>query len=157
MFLAIATRPDIAAAVRKLTTFISRPGQAHWNAAKRVLRYLKGTKTLGITYVKENNFDKHDVLQGYSDTSFNQDIDAKLITGYVFSSAGTMVTWGSRKQGLMALSATEAECLMLIEAMQEALWLHTLLNDLSFTQMVPTPIEEDNQSTIALTENPQFH
>ena len=73
------------------------------------------------------------------------------------SSAGAAVTWGSQKQGLMALLATEAECLTLTEATQEASWLRTLLNDLSFTQMVPTPIEEDNQSTIALTEIPQFH
>ena len=157
MFLAIATRPDISATVRKLTTFISRPGQVHWNAAKRVLRYLKGAKTLGITYVKDQNFDRKNVLQGFSDASFNTDTDAKSVTGYAFTSAGGAVTWGSRKQGLMALSATEAECLALTETTQEAMWLRTLLDNLSLKQMVPTSIEEDNQGTIALTENPQFH
>ena len=57
MFLAIARRPDIASTVRKLAVFVSRPGQAHWITAKRVLRYLKGAKTLGIVYVKEHDFD----------------------------------------------------------------------------------------------------
>jgi len=51
MFPAIATRVDIACTVRKLAVYISRPGQAHWKAAKCVLRYLKRTETLGITYL----------------------------------------------------------------------------------------------------------
>lgn len=57
MFLVIAMRPDIANAVRKLASYVSRPGEIYWKVAKRVLRYLKGTKTLGITYVKEFDLD----------------------------------------------------------------------------------------------------
>ena len=57
----------------------------------------------------------------------------------------------------MALSVTKAECLALTETTQEAMWLHTLLDNLGLKQTVPTPIEEDNQGTLALTENPQFH
>ena len=157
MFLAIATRPDIASTVRKLAVFISRPGQAHWIAVKRVLRYLKGTKTLGIVYVKEHDFDAREILQGYSDASFNSETDAKSVSGYAFISASGAITWGSRKQGLTALSATEAECLALTEATQEAIWLRTLLEELGFPQTAPTPIQEDNQGTIALAANPQFH
>jgi hypothetical protein len=96
-------------------------------------------------------------MSWFLDASFNLDTDAKSVTGYAFTSAGGAVTWGSRKQGLMALLATEAECLALTKTMQEAMWLRTLLDNLSLKQMVPTSIEEDNQGTIALTENPQFH
>jgi hypothetical protein len=132
MFLAVATRPDIACAVSRLAAYISRPGELHWIAAKRVLRYLKGTKTLGIQYVKSNDFIKEKVLTGYSDASFNSESEAKSVTGYVFLAAGGAITWGSRKQGLTALSATEAECLALTEATQEAVWLRTLCNELGF-------------------------
>jgi hypothetical protein len=156
MFLTTATRPDIACAVRKLATYISRPGQAHWIAAKRILRYLKGTRTLGVTFVRDNNPDKRSLLRGYSDASFNSESDGKSVTGYVFTSAGGSITWGSRKQGLTALSTTEAECLALTETAQEAVWLRTLLEELNLPQD-PTPIYEDNQGTIALAANPQFH
>ena len=157
MFLAIATRPDIIFAVVKLATYVSRPGQAHWVAAKRILRYLKGTKDLGITYVKDKNFNKQNFLRGYSDASFNSEENAKSMTGYTFLSAGAAITWGSRKQTLTALSSTEAECLALTEATQEIVWLRTLLDELKFPQLGPTPIMEDNKGAIALTENPHLH
>ncbi len=156
MFLAIATRVDIACTVRKLAVYISRPGQAHWKAAKRVLRYLKGTKSLGITFVRANNPDKKCLLRGYSDASFNSESDGKSVTGYAFILAGGAISWGSRKQGLTALSTTEAECLALTETAQEASWLRTLLDELKLSQH-PTPVYEDNQGTIALAANPQFH
>lgn len=157
MFLVIATRPDIGNAVRKLASFMSRPGEAHWVAAKQVLRYLKGTRTLGITYFKEKDLDRQCLLRGCSDASFNSEDEAKSVTGFVFTCTGSAISWGSRKQTLTALSATEAECLALTETAQEAIWLRTLLDDLRLTQTAPTPIQEDNQGTIALSENPQFH
>lgn len=157
MFLAVATRgPDLGAPVRKLAAYISRPGQAHWKAAKRVLRYLKGTRMLGIVLVKEDNLNKRCLLRGYSDASFNYESDAKSVTGYAFTSAGGAISWGSRKQSLTALSATEAECLALTETIQEAVWLRTLLEELKLPQDT-IPIYEDNQGAIALAVNPQFH
>ena len=44
MYAVVATRPDIAYAVSYLARFMSNPGRAHWEAVKRVIRYLKGTK-----------------------------------------------------------------------------------------------------------------
>ena len=157
MFLAIATRPDIIYAVIKLATYITRPGEVHWRAAKRILRYLKGTTHLGIIYVKEKDFNKGNILRAYSDASFNSEANAKSVTGYALLSAGATITWGSRKQTLTALSSTEAECLALTETAQEIIWLRTLLNELKFPQSMPTPVMEDNQGAIALTENSQFH
>ena len=50
MYLACCTRPDIAYAVSVLCRFLNNPGMTHWSAAKRILRYLKGTATIGCTY-----------------------------------------------------------------------------------------------------------
>src|SRR4051812_49279803 len=50
MYLASATRPDIAFAVRKLSRFVSNPGDDHWHALERVMRYPKVTTSYGIHY-----------------------------------------------------------------------------------------------------------
>ena len=52
LYLAIATRPDIAYAVGVLCRFVDNPGMEHWNGAKRVLRYLKGTTDIRLVYSK---------------------------------------------------------------------------------------------------------
>jgi hypothetical protein len=48
MYLAIGTRPDLALAIQKLTQFMTSYNKTHWAAAKRVVRYLKGTQTLKL-------------------------------------------------------------------------------------------------------------
>ncbi|GBM72637.1 hypothetical protein AVEN_238222-1 [Araneus ventricosus] len=65
MFLAITKRPDIAFAVNVVSRFQSNPGQVHWNAVKRIFRYLKGTAAYGIEYSPVINSACH--LIGYSD------------------------------------------------------------------------------------------
>ncbi|OWZ05709.1 Copia type Polyprotein [Phytophthora megakarya] len=50
MYLATCTRPDIAYAVGQLSRYVQQPTQQHIGAAKRVLRYLVGTKGMGIEY-----------------------------------------------------------------------------------------------------------
>jgi hypothetical protein len=46
MWAAITTRPDIAFTVSLLSQFMENPGEAHWEAIKRVLKYLKETKII---------------------------------------------------------------------------------------------------------------
>src|SRR5690349_10309751 len=49
-YIALSTRPDITYAVNQLSRYLSNPGQPHWLAGKRVLRYLKGTAKAGLLY-----------------------------------------------------------------------------------------------------------
>jgi hypothetical protein len=65
MYLANATRPDISYAVSKLSRFVSNPGEDHWQALERVLRYLKGTMSYGIHYTVYPR-----VLEGYCDANW---------------------------------------------------------------------------------------
>lgn len=53
------TRPDIAFAVNKLSQFMHCPTDIHWQAAKRVLRYLSGTRDQGIFLRSNNNLNLH--------------------------------------------------------------------------------------------------
>ncbi|KAL0342497.1 UNVERIFIED_CONTAM: hypothetical protein Scaly_1912300 [Sesamum calycinum] len=64
-YLANDTRLDISFSIFKLVRYISCPDITHWGALDRVLRYLKGTVSLAIHYVRFPV-----VLEGYSDASW---------------------------------------------------------------------------------------
>ena len=150
----IATRPDIAQAVGVVSKFNSRPTQAHLTAAKRILRYLKGTANLAIKYEKSDSGE----LIGYSDADWAGDPeDRHSTTGNLFLMTGGPVSWISKKQAIVALSTSEAEYVAVSTATQEAVWLRRLLADLQAPLEGPTVIMEDNQSTIAIAKNPIMH
>jgi hypothetical protein len=158
-FIANNTRPDISFAVNRLAAYTANPSLQHYGALKRVLRYLAGTKTLGITYRKtqDNNQSSKNLFYGFADTSHASEDDMKSVTGYVFLAGGGAVTWKSKKQTIIALSTTEAEYIALSEAGREAVWLRNLYGELGFAQQSATTINGDNNGSVVLTRNPQFH
>ena len=154
LYLSIATRPDIAYAVSNVAKFCAKPTKQHWVAVKRILRYLRGTHTFGLLYTKQ--ITKNCV--GFSDTDWGGDLDdCKSTSGYVFQVGGTVISWRSKKQACVALSTAEAEYVALASAAQESLWLQQLISDLTKQPVKQMVIFEDNQSTISMARNPQFH
>ena len=154
MYLSTCIRPDIAYAVGILARFSSKPNRTHWMAAKRVLRYLKGTTSHGIIFRGE----EPGKCLGYSDADWAGDReDRKSTSGYLFQIAGGPVSWRSKKQDSVALSTAEAEYVALSSAAQESVWMRRLNSELGNPPEGPTTIFEDNQSTIAMAKNPQFH
>jgi len=155
MYAAVATRPDIAYAVNRLASFTANPTLSHWNAAKRIMRYLKGTINYGITYSKIE--DLNDYVHGYSDASFANYHDRTSVSGYNFMKAEGAITWGSKKQNTVSLSSTEAEYICMSDAARDALWLRSLYSELGYTQPEPTLVRGDNLSSLAIAENPRYH
>ena len=154
MYLSVGTRPDITYIVSNLARFSSKPTTDHWNAVKRVMRYLRGTTKLGIHYSSECS----NKLIGYSDADWGGDVnDRKSTSGYIFKLNGGAISWRSKKQSCVALSTAEAEYIALSAAAQEFLWLNQLISELTTSENQQITILEDNQSTIAMTHNPQFH
>src|SRR6202453_4493436 len=88
LYASMGTRPDITFAVQTLSQFASKLSKEHWQAIKRVLRYLQGTKDTGITYDDSSGFaDIH--VAGYSDADWDSSIvDRRSISGYVFLIGG---------------------------------------------------------------------
>ncbi|UYV73840.1 hypothetical protein LAZ67_11001074, partial [Cordylochernes scorpioides] len=124
----VSTRPDIAYAVSALGQFSNDPRRQHWNAAKRVLRYLKGTSCLRITYRKSN-----EALHGYVDADWGGNlVDRKSHTGIVYFLARGPIAWESKKQQTVTLSSTEYEYIALCEAGKEAVYLRALLDEMGF-------------------------
>eukprot|EP00253_Pinus_taeda_P013986 PITA_13986 len=133
---------------------MAKPSGNHWNAAKKVLRYLKGTVNLGIMYTDESDV----VLTGFSDSDWagNPD-DRRSTSGYAFHIGSGVVSWSSKKQPTVSLSSTESEYKALTNATCEAIWLWRILADLEEAQSGATCINCDNQSAIKLAHNPVYH
>lgn len=152
LYAAQGTRPDISYAVNLVSRYSKDPGVQHWNAVKRIFRYLKGTISAKIQYLKSRD----PKVTGFSDSDWASDIDGrKSITGFVFTKCGGAITWSTRKQQTVALSTTEAEYMALSAATQEAMWLKKL--DDEFGGKSKMTIFCDNISANVLTKNESYH
>ena len=123
LYLAVATRPDIAFAVSNVTKFSAQPTQQDCTAVKRIFKYLRGTADYGLAYSPDSSGN----YVGYSDANWGGDLDdRKSTSGYVFLISGGAISWKSKKQTCIALSTAEAEYIALAHAGQEAAWLRDL-------------------------------
>jgi hypothetical protein len=155
MYAAWVTRPDVANAVRVLSRYMQEPGERHWLAAKRCLRYLAGSKSIGITYRQSEPEDQR--LEGYSDANWAGDLDnARSTTGVAFTLAGGVISYSSKLQATVARSSMESEYMALFEAAQTAEALRNLLQHLGAQQTDPTPIHVDN-TACQLIANPNSY
>src|ERR1700679_1801578 len=91
------------------------------------------------------------------DATFTNADDYKSTTGYVFLVSEGAITWKSKKQTIIAMSSTESEYVALSEAGQGAFWLRNLYDKIGFAQMGPTVIKSNNEGSVILSHNPQFH
>ena len=89
-----ATCPDLMFVVSLISRFMECPTQQHFAAAKRVLRYWKGTVDFGVFYRKGGVSD----LIGFTNTDYARDMkDSKSSSCYVFMMSGEAVAWSSHK------------------------------------------------------------
>ncbi|XP_063808515.1 uncharacterized protein LOC135011271 [Pseudophryne corroboree] len=110
MYASIGTLPDITHAVSRASQFAINHGSQHWIAAKRILRYLKGTSSLKLMCTKS----KGTTLEVFCDAYWGSDEDdSRSYMGYLFILGGTAISLASRKQPTIALSTTEVEYMAL--------------------------------------------
>jgi hypothetical protein len=156
LYLACWSRPDIALAVSELSRFVSAPCHLHLMAAKHLLRYLNGTKELGLVYSKQGNqgpVDMSNLLWGYVDSDWAGCPDSRRSTsGYVLMLNGAAVSWKSKRQSVVALSSAEAEFVAASAMVKEVIYIRKFLDNLGFSQTKPTVIYEDNRTCVAWSE-----
>jgi len=153
LYLAIATWPDIAYAVSVLCRFMENPGQDHWDAAKRVLRYLKGTVDMSLVY---SHTSSPDLFTTYSDADLTGNLDNGRSTGgFAMCIGGGAVQWGSRLQPHISLSSTESEYTTLSKVGCEVMWMRYLLGEFGYDMSRPSPIMVDNASAIPVAKHPE--
>ncbi|KAJ9542648.1 hypothetical protein OSB04_029154 [Centaurea solstitialis] len=148
------TRPDIAFSVSAISRFMHNPTVHHLGAAKRIICYVMGTIDHGIWYSKVSN----PRLVGYTDSDWAGSLDdRKSTSGHVFSLGSGAISWSSKKQGIVALSSSEAEYVAATASACQAVWLRRLLADFGQVQEGATQIYCDNKVMIAMSKNPTFH
>lgn len=134
MYLTV-TMPDLMFSVYLISRFMVSPRMSHWLTAKRILKYLKGTISLGFFYRRGESGLK---LVGFTDSDYASDLDDRRSTSVLVSRA---ISWTSKKQPVVALSTTEVE---------QGVWLMRILAKIGFEEETETMIMCDNNSIIQL-------
>ncbi|CAL8167398.1 unnamed protein product [Prunus armeniaca] len=130
------TRPDIVYPVRTLSQFMHQPRRPHWDAAIRVLKYLKGTPG-----------------QDWGGCRATR----RSVTGYCVFLGNSLISWKSKKQTNVSRSSAEAEYRAMANTCLELTWLRFILQDLKVPQIAHAPLFCDNQSALYIAANPVFH
>jgi hypothetical protein len=167
-YLTGSVRPDIAMATHQCAHFSINPMHSHEQAVIQIGRYLLSTKEKGMIY-------KPDLLKGievFVDADFaggwdpgdalNAD-NVYSCTGYIILYAGCPIFWQSKLQTEISLSTAKAEYIALSQALRETIPMTILMREMNviFPLYLPQPkfvlkVCEDNQSCIAMTNNPKF-
>ena len=130
------------------------PRSGHLDIVHRILRYLKETPGKGLWFGKSGHLE----VDGYSDSDWAscQD-DRRSTSGYFVFVGGNLVSWRSKKQPVVSRSTAEAEYRALSQGLCEMLWVKYLLSELKLLRKGSLKVWCDNQSAIAIANNPVQH
>lgn len=164
-------RPDIVHATNEVSAYLENPGMPHWNAVKRIMRYLAGTKDMKLTYqgtkyspsqatnTTMSSYEPH--IEVFVDADWGGNLDTRRsTTGYLVKLDGNTISWSVKRQPTVAASTCEAEYMALANATSEVLWLRQLLGEITNKQadsFPPSTLRTDNEAARQLTHNDQFH
>ena len=163
-YLVSCTRPDLSFSTAFLSRFMEKLGLNHWAALKQVLRYLKYTRNMVLTYKAYFGADNSKIqawlstpLQGWTDADWGGDIDSSCYTsGFLFTFAGGTIAWRTKKQATVALSSTEAEYIAATLTAKEGLWIQSIIQELDILRISKFRLWCDNQSCVKITKNPKI-
>ena len=144
--------------ITTLSQYLENLGRAHWQAAQRVLKYLKGTADYTLTFgSEEGGRMPGGKPAGYTDADFVAQEHRHSVSGYVFLIHGGAISWSLKMQATIALSSTEAEYITGTHVVKEAKWLEMLLTNIGTESPQPFPLFANNLSVIALSKDNAFH
>jgi deoxyuridine 5'-triphosphate nucleotidohydrolase len=178
-WLSLSTRPDIATITNLLAQYTVKATQSHINAAKRVIRYLKGTKTLGISF----NSERQETLESHvkfpvdpskvtslcdanwgpqdqskplpNETRQVEMFTSRSLSGHIIYLSGPL-HWQSKRQRITARSSAESEIYATDECTKCLLHIHQLLQGWDLDKQVmpqPTSIYNDNAACVVWSKS----
>ncbi|KAE8729594.1 Detected protein of unknown function [Hibiscus syriacus] len=148
------THPDISFAVNSLSNYMHGPLESHWAAAKRVLRYLKGTLCHGLFLHSRTPLR----LTAFADADWGGSLtDGKSTTAYVLYLGSNVVSWKSARQKTVLRSSTEAGYRALAHSTAEILWVQHLLQEIGVSLASSPILFCDNLSAMYVCKNLVFH
>ena len=133
--------PNIMFTVSLLSRFMYCASEVHFQAAKRIVRYIKGTTDYGIKYSYCQNFKLH----GFSDSDWVGSVDdMRSTTSVCFSFESRIFLWSSKKQDVIAQSTSEVEYVAANATVNQGIWIRKILADLHMEQNEQTQIHVAN-------------
>ena len=148
------TRPDISYAVQQVCLFMHDPREIHFHALRRIIRYLKGSTSQGLSITKSPSTK----LVAYSDADWAGCPNTRRSTsGYCVFLGDTLISWSSKRQNSVSRSSAEAEYKAVANAVAETCWLRNLLLELHCPLSQATLVFCDNVSAVYLSTNPVKH
>ncbi|KAM3354769.1 hypothetical protein ACQJBY_025482 [Aegilops geniculata] len=148
------TRPDLQYAVQQVCLHMHAPRDSHWTLVKRILRYIRGTLSLGLTLTASASTD----LVAYSDADWAGCPDTRRSTsGYCVYLGPSLISWSSKRQPTVSRSSAEAEYRAVANAVAECSWIRQLLQELLCDVHKATLVYCDNVSAVYLSANPVHH
>ena len=148
------TRPDIAHSVSVVSQYMSSPTIGNWAAVEHILCYLKGAPGRGILYSNH----EHNRVECFTDADWaGSKEDRKSTSGYCVFVGRNLVSWKSKKQGVVSRSSAESEYRAMTQSVCEIMWLHQLLTEVGIMIVVPAKLWCDNQVALHVASNPVFH
>ncbi|CAJ2644587.1 unnamed protein product [Trifolium pratense] len=148
------TRPDIAFSVSVVSQFMHSLFEEHLEAVYKILRYLKATPENGLFFRKTNERN----VSIFTDADWAGSItDRRSTSGYCAYVWGNLVTWRSKKQGVVARSSAKAEFRAMAQGICEGLWIHKVLEELKMKIELPLKLYSDSKAAISIAHNPVQH
>jgi len=133
--------------------FQANPNESHYNAAKRIPIYPKGTMNVGLWYPNEDTLN----FKGYSNSDFaGCKLDKKSTSGICLLVGASLISWNNKKQAYVTFSIAEAEYITAGSCFAQISWLKQQLSDFSL-KVTKVPLFCYNTSSINLTKNPVHH
>ena len=148
------TRPDISYVVQQICIHMHSPRVEHWNALKRIIRYIQGTSSYGLTLGKSTDSS----LRAFTDADWAGCPDTRRSTsGYCVYLGDNLLSWSSKRQSTISRSSAEAEYRGIANVVAELCWLRNLLLELHRPILRASLVYCDNVSAIYLSGNPVQH
>lgn len=133
---------------------MNSPCDTHWEAALRILKYIKGAPGRGLLYENKGNTN----VQCYTNANYDGcPFSRRSTSGFCVLLGGNLVSWKSKKQSVVSRSSAEAEYRAMANATCELVWIKQLLEELKFCNVTPMKLICDNQAAMHIASNPVFH
>ncbi|KAK9675865.1 hypothetical protein RND81_11G036900 [Saponaria officinalis] len=148
------TRPDLSYVVQHLSQFLSAPREPHMQAAKHVVRYLKGTARATLFYSAQTDLQ----LRAYCDADWGScQFSCRSLTGHCVFLGKSVVSWKTKKQRTVSKSSAESEYRSMSYTAGEVVWLIGILQDFQVQVQLPVQLNCDNKAAQHIAANPVFH